>query len=81
MNDVIPIVMLEQQIYDDYYKSGLTLQDVFKKYKRYEQKDIRKILGLYELSNEPPNGSRDWGSLPRQWTAICKQLNPKAWKS
>lgn len=75
-----PLTFLKNQIYEDYYKSGLTLEQVFKKYHGYDRGDVGKILGLYELDKEPTNSSRDWGTFPQKWAAVCRRLNPKAWE-
>lgn len=76
-----PLELLKRQINDDYYKSGLTFRQVLHKYRRYDRKDIVKILGLYELDAEPePERKTSMGRFPQEWERECRRLNPKAWE-
>lgn len=84
MNGGAPLSLLKKQINDEYYKNGMTLEQVFCKYHRYDRTDIERVLGLYDLSSEPRQinfGDRVFGkTFGRKWEAECRRLNPKAWE-
>ncbi len=78
--DGAPLSLIEKQIKDDYYKADYTLRQIFYKYRRYDRKEIVKILGLYELENEPEKDCHGWGTFAMRWETECRRLNPKAWE-
>ena len=71
------------QINTDYYQLHKTLKEVYAKWYRYDEAEIRKVLGIYDLSKEPGprNGYEAFpAELRKEWDEVCRRINPKAWR-
>lgn len=80
---IVPIEILRVQINRDYYQLHMTLNEIFRKYRRYDPEDIKGILGVYDLANEPEPANETTTmnvKMRREWNAECRRLNPKAWE-
>ena len=81
--DRLPIEVLSRQINDDYYKYHMSLNEVRIKYRYYTNEELKKELQIYDLSEEPVPTKADQlmpQYLRREWNAVCRVLNPKAWE-
>jgi len=78
----LPLMYLWKQINDDYYKYHKSLKEVLRKYDRYPEEEIFRVLGIYDLSKEPimSNATR-WftAEMRKEWNDTCRRINPKAW--
>lgn len=72
--------LLERQLQEDYFQKGMTLPQMYKKYRRLDHRQIIDMLHLYDPKDEPKARDRNYGTLPGEWDAICRKLNPKAWE-
>ena len=80
----LPISYVRDRIKDDYFRFGMTLKEVLKKWSMYDPEQINRVLGVYDLRKEPRAGraTRAWfnGELREGWETECQRLNPKAWE-
>lgn len=80
--DRIPIEILARKINSDYYKYRMSFKEVKKKYKDYTEDELKKVLKIYDLDKETLS-ENDLQAIPngfaKEWNAICRSLNKKAW--
>lgn len=77
------IELLKRQINDDYYHGNKSFQSIVSKYKYYSEDELKDVLGIYDLTDEPESnisGSRITVDFIRDWEQTCRKLNPKAWE-
>ena len=76
--------LLRKQINDEYYHGNKSLKTICDRYYWIDEEDIKNVLGVYDLDNEP---KVDYGSqhtmtvaMAKDWNDVCRKLNPKAWE-